>query len=270
MHASLEPAPGGVKHPPLVALTTDFGLEDPFVGVMKGVILGICPGARIVDLTHGIPPQDVLAGCLALGEAAPYFPPGTVHVAVVDPGVGSARAALAVRTPRFLFVAPDNGILSFLSPDEVLEVRRLENPDLWLHPVSRTFHGRDVFAPVAAHLARGVPLAEVGPEHAELRRLHLPEPVPEPGAVRGEVLGFDRFGNAVTNIRARDLPRPGRAVEVAGRTVPLLGTYAEAPPGRPLALWGSWGRLEVSVRDGSARQVLGLGKGDPVRVLLDG
>ncbi len=270
MGASLEPARGGVKRPPLVTLTTDFGLQDPFVGVMKGVILGICPGARIVDVTHGIPPQDVLAGCLALGDAAPYFPPDTVHVAVVDPGVGSDRPAVAVRTARALFVAPDNGLLSFLRPDEVLEVRRLENPDLWLHPVSRTFHGRDVFAPVAAHLARGVPLADVGPEHPGLRRLHLPGPVREPGAVRGEVLGFDRFGNAVTNIREGDLPRPGRAAEVAGRRIPLLGTYAETAPGRALALWGSSGRLEVSVREGSAREALGLRRGDPVRVLLDG
>ena len=267
MHSSLGGARRGVKNTPVVALTTDFGLEDPFVGIMKGVILGICPRARLVDVTHGIPPQDVLSGCLALEAAAPFFPEGTVHLAVVDPGVGTRRPAVAVRTARGLFVAPDNGLLTFLSEAQVEEVRRIENPDLWLHPVSRTFHGRDVFAPVAAHLAAGVPLDRVGPPARGIHRVPVPHALRAGDAVLGEILAFDRFGNALTNIRRGDVGFEPGALEVAGRRVPVLGVYAEAPPGEPLALWGSTGRLEVSVREGSARRALGLKRGDPVRVV---
>ncbi|RMG88808.1 MAG: hypothetical protein D6708_10915 [Candidatus Dadabacteria bacterium] len=262
MKASLKPTPGVVKEPPVVTLTTDFGTRDPFVGVMKGVILRICPGAQLVDLTHELPPQDVLAGAIALEDAVGYFPAGTVHLAVVDPGVGTDRPALAVRTDRHWFVAPDNGLLSFLPEGEIREIRRIENPDLWLHPVSATFHGRDVFAPVAAHLAAGIAPERVGPLADGLKRLAFPRPRPTPEGLEGEILGFDRFGNAFTNLR-----RPGaagRAVGVAGRELSLLRTYAEAAPGQPLALWGSSDRLEIAVRNGSARRDLGLERGDRV------
>ncbi len=267
MPSSLGGGRGGVKNAPVIALTTDFGLEDPFVGIMKGVILGVCPGARLVDVTHGIPPQDVLSGCLALEAAAPFFPGGTVHLAVVDPGVGTLRPAVAVRTARALFVAPDNGLLSFLAEAEVEEVRRIENPDLWLHPVSRTFHGRDVFAPVAAHLAAGVPLERVGPPAGGIHRIRVPHALRAGDTVLGEILAFDRFGNALTSIRRGDVGFEPGALEVAGRRVPVLSAYAEASPGEPLALWGSTGRLEVSVREGSALRDLGLKRGDPVRVV---
>jgi len=262
MEARVEPAPRAVKEPAVVTLTTDFGSRDPFVGVMKGVILGICPRARLVDLVHELPPQDVLAGCLALEAAAPFFPPGTVHLAVVDPGVGTDRPAVAVATKAAWFVAPDNGLLSFLDPAEIREVRRIENPDLWLHPVSSTFHGRDVFAPVAAHLAAGGSPDRIGPRADSIHRLALPEPRPTPEGVEGQVLAFDRFGNAVTNLRRRH--GPGRRVRVAGREVPVVRTYAEVDPGDALALWGSTGRLEISVREGSARRVLGLTRGTPI------
>ncbi|GAB4266220.1 MAG: SAM-dependent chlorinase/fluorinase [Deferrisomatales bacterium] len=233
---------------------------------MKGVILGICPEARVVDLTHGIPPHDILAACLALEAAHSYFPSGTIHVAVVDPGVGTDRAPVAVRTAEQIFVAPDNGLLTFLPSEAILEVRRLDNPRLRLHPVSATFHGRDVFAPAAGHLAAGTPFAELGPRQERLVRLAWPHPQPTPGGVRGEVLAFDRFGNAVTNLRPTDLPPSPRCVEVAGRTLAFAGTYGEVPSGTPLALIGSGGRVEISVREGSAREALGLVRGTPLEV----
>jgi len=253
-----------VKEPPLLALTSDFGLEDPFVGIMKAVILGICPDARFVDLTHGIPPQDVLAGHLALEAARPYLPPGTIHLAVVDPGVGTERGAVAVRTERDAFVGPDNGLFSFLDPGEIQEIRALENPDLWFTPRSATFHGRDVFAPVAAHLARGVNWEELGPPAPALHRLTLPEPRLDPEGLTGQVLTFDRFGNAITNLRAAHLDPATRRVRAAGRDIPLETTYGRVPSGEPVALVGSSGRLEIAVRNGDARLCLGLSRGSPV------
>jgi len=253
-----------VKDAPLVALTTDFGLDDVYVGVMKGVILGVCPEACILDLTHGIPPQDVLAGCLALEAARPFLPHGTIHAAVVDPGVGTGRAAIAVRTERDAFVGPDNGLFSFLEPGEIREARYLENPDLWLHPISATFHGRDVFAPVAAHLARGLPWQELGPSAPEIYRIPLPRPTPGPEGLTGQVLTFDRFGNAITNLRTADLSPELRRVQVAGREFPVGATYGHVAPGQPVALVGSSGRLELAVREGNARLTLGLSRGSPV------
>ena len=255
-----------VKTPPVIALTTDFGLEDPYVGVMKGVILGICPGARLIDVTHGIPPQDVLAGCLALEAARPYFPKGTIHVAVVDPGVGTDRAILAVRTAEAAFLAPDNGLLSFLAEREIAEIRRIESDRLFLHPVSRTFHGRDVFAPVAGHLAAGVAFEALGPPASRLERLVIPRAERSASGIAGEVLLFDRFGNAVTSIREEDLPAGAKKATVAGRTLPFVATYGSVAVGSPLCLLGSSGRLELSVRGGDARKELGLRRGDRVVV----
>lgn len=256
-----------VKHPPLLALTTDFGLNDIYVGVMKGVILSICPGARILDLTHGIPPQDVLAGCLALEAARRYLPTGTVHVAVVDPGVGTDRRAVAVRTDRDAFVGPDNGLFSFLAPAEIREVRYLDNPQLTLTPRSATFHGRDVFAPVAAHLAEGTDWSELGTLATEISRLPLPKPEVSPDGFTGQVLTFDRFGNAVTSFRADHLSPERNRVLVAGQEIPVKTTYGDVGPGQPVALVGSSGRLEIAVRDGDARRVLGLDRGS--RVVLE-
>ena len=256
----------GVKRRAVVALTTDFGHDDPFVGVMKGVILSICPDAALVDLTHGVPPQDVLAGCLALESAEPFFPPGTIHVAVVDPGVGTDRRSLLVRTDRAFYLAPDNGLLSFLEAGEIREIRSIGNPDYFLHPVSCTFHGRDVFAPAAAHLAGGAPPTSFGPRLSGMARLSIPGATPLAFGVAGEVLAFDRFGNALTSIRARDLPADSRAVWAGGKELPLAPTYDAVPPGAPLGLVGSSGRLEISISRGSARDSLGLRKGDPVQV----
>ncbi|MBI5386804.1 MAG: SAM-dependent chlorinase/fluorinase [Verrucomicrobia bacterium] len=245
----------------IITLTTDFGLSDWFVGAMRGVILGLAPRAQIVDLTHGVPPGDVRAGAFALAAGCRCFPRGTIHVAVVDPGVGSARHALAVRTDDYVFVGPDNGLLSFaLAGEKVRAVRRLTEERWFRRPVSRNFHGRDVFAPVAAHLSRGLPFAKLGPSAADWVRLPWPEPVTRGRTVRGEVVYLDRFGNAITSIRNEQLPpREGLVIRLSGnRRIPLRQFYQAVPAGRPVALPGSAGLLEVAVNGGSAADRLGL------------
>ena len=254
----------------LITLTTDFGARDPFVGVMKGVILGICPDARLVDLTHEIAPQDVRGAQLALESAVGFFPPGTIHLAVVDPGVGSARRPLALEAGGQRFVGPDNGLFTFALSDPgwtavTLEARRYRLPE-----VSRTFHGRDVFAPAAAHLARGVALADLGPPARDLARQPLPVARSEGTSLLGEVLAADRFGNLITSITVAQLAgAPDVVVEVAGRTLGgLLAAYAEGERDRAAPILGSQGRLEIFVRDGDARALLGAEPGTPVRVRL--
>lgn len=258
---------------PLITLTTDFGLSDAYVGTMKGVIAGICPRARVIDLTHGILPGDILGAAFALATASLYFPRGTIHVAVVDPGVGSARAAIALRTKLATFIGPDNGILvPAVRNLKVLECRRIENLALCLAEISATFHGRDVFAPVAAHLACGLSLARLGPRHRNPVRLTWPEPVREVGRIRGEVITVDRFGNAVTNVPSSWLPAPqSRASKVrinAGKTrgLPLSDCYASVSAGKPLGVRGSSGFLEIAVNQGNAAGQLGLARGSKVTV----
>ncbi|MFH1725044.1 MAG: SAM-dependent chlorinase/fluorinase [Elusimicrobiota bacterium] len=252
----------------VIALLTDFGHKDPFAGIMKGVILARCPWARVVDLCHGVPPQDVRAGALRLMAAVPYFPKGTLFVCVVDPGVGSERAILWARGARGQFLAPDNGLLSWASRVEPLrEVRRVANARLFLDEVSRTFHGRDIFAPVAAALACGVPPSELGPRRRKLVRLPFPEARRRGGRVRGEVIAFDGFGNAVTNLRPADL-RPNVSLEACGLALgPLRRAYASVPSGGPLALVGSYGFVELSVRDGNFAAKYRVQVGEPVFAL---
>jgi S-adenosylmethionine hydrolase len=251
----------------LVTLLTDFGAADTYVAEMKGVILGIAPGATIVDATHAVPPGDVRAGALALARVAPAFPEGTVHVAVVDPGVGTGRRAVIVQTRRSLLVGPDNGLLSLAARREtIVAAVAIADPARTRHPVSRTFHGRDVFAPAAARLARGVPLAEFGPPIADLTRIDLPAPIVVGDRLVGEVLTVDRFGNAVSNVDEAALAAfaGGRAVAVTAGTSPaarLVGTYGDAAPGEAVALIGSGGCLELSVRDGDAARAFGLAPG---------
>ncbi len=261
----------------IVTLLTDFGLDDTYAGVLKGVIWEICPQARIADLTHQVSPQNILQGAYLLATACRYFPPGTVHLAVVDPGVGSGRAAIAAETPTALFVAPDNGLLSFvweeLSPQERAAARvvELREPRYWRPPVSDTFHGRDIFAPVAAHLAAGLPLESLGPLRETMHLLETAPQVGADGAVVGRILHVDHFGNCISNIRREQVS----AVLQQGsfhcairehRFTALSRTYAEAPPGAPLTLIGSSGRLEIAVRNGSAAAQLGLAIGDPIRL----
>jgi S-adenosyl-L-methionine hydrolase (adenosine-forming) len=260
-----------IRMVPIITLTTDFGLHDPFVGIMKGVILSICPSARLVDLTHDVAPQDILGGALALEAGWPYFPEGSVHLAVVDPGVGSARRALAVQARGHYLVGPDNGLLTPALMDAGWRAVALTAPEYRLAEVSRTFHGRDVFAPAAAYLAAGVPLERLGPAVTDPVRRPIPRSRLEDGALIGEVLAVDRFGNLLTSIEAAQLVGlPGGrpvAVEVADRTVAgPVEVYADGADARPTAIVGSTGRVEIFVRDGRADQVLGVGRGAPVRV----
>lgn len=255
----------------VVTLTTDFGLADPYVGILKGVIAGRAPEATVIDISHGIPPQDVLAGALVLRHAVPYFPPGSVHVAVVDPGVGTARRPLCVETPVGALVGPDNGVLSLAA--EALGTRRivhLTDDRLFLSPRSTTFHGRDVFAPVAAALATGTSPASLGTEVRELERLAVPAPRVEADRAQGVVVYVDRFGNLVSNVGADVLARlPHRPLSVSAGCVTVRGietSYGAVAPGEPVAVVNSWGLLEIAVRDGSAAERLAVGVGCPVLI----
>ncbi len=255
----------------LLTLTTDFGLTDWFAGTLKGVVLARAPDTRIVDISHGIAPGDSRGGAFALAASCAYFPEGTVHLAVVDPGVGGSRAALAVRTKRFLFVGPDNGVLSFALRNETVEsARYLRNEELFLSSVSRTFHGRDVFAPVAAYLCGGGEIEKVGPEAREWVRLRWPEPLPAGrGQWRGEVVYVDRYGNAITNLPETLLPEGGEnsaavmALE-GGREVPVKAFYGAVERGVPVAVPGSSGLIELAVNAGHAGDSLDLFIGSPV------
>ena len=256
------------RAPPAIAFLTDFGTRDHYVGAMKGAALAICPGATLVDITHEIDPQDVLGGALELSAAVPYFPTGTIFVAVVDPGVGSRRRAIAAQAGPYRFVAPDNGLLTLALRGARAEIVSLENPRYARDEVSRTFEGRDRFAPAAAWLAAGVPIAELGPGIADPVVIEVPGPLIDRAALSGIVLRADRFGNLITNIDRSTLERfaAGAAVHAAiGRRVgiPLVGTYAEST-GDICALVGSSGRLEIAVRGGSAAAFVGAARGTPV------
>ena len=256
------PRPSGV-----VTLLTDFGLDDPYVGTIKGVVLTLNPRARLVDLTHAVPPQDVQRAAVLLEGAWRFFPRGTVHLAIVDPGVGGARRPIAVEAGGHYFVGPDNGLLGFCFDLPGARGVELADPRYHRPPVSRTFHGRDLFAPVAAHCSRGVPLAAVGAALRHPVRLPGRRPRRVRGRVEGEVLLTDRFGNLLTNLTGRALPGPpARGVLRIGsaRIRGLVGTYADRPRQALGAAIDSSGRVEVFVREGSARQRLGIGPGAPV------
>jgi len=259
-----------IKASGIVALLTDYGLKDPYAGVMKGALLTVNPDARLVDITHEIPPQDVREGGRILSAARPYFPTGTIFVAVVDPGVGTDRAILGVETDRHYFLAPDNGLLSFLDRDGgIRRIVQVSEPKYFLKPVSRTFHGRDIFAPVAGHLSRGVDLARFG---QAVNRLTTKESiatrVSSSGVLEGEIVSIDRFGNLITNIPGDLLPDARRVRITVGRRVvrSLSRSYADVRKGNLLALVGSTGHLEISVNQGSARTAAGIRRGDRVLV----
>jgi S-adenosyl-L-methionine hydrolase (adenosine-forming) len=257
------PAPSGI-----VTILTDFGLDDAYVGIVKGVILAINPAAHLVDLTHAVPPQDVLRGALALDTAYRFFPPGTVHLAVVDPGVGGPRRALALSVDGHYFVGPDNGLFGFLLAAPRLRAVRLASPAYRRGgTVSRTFHARDVFAPAAAHCSLGVPLERFGPPVHDPVRLDWPRPSRVGRRLVGRVLLADRFGNLLTNLAPADLPGPAAdcVLEIAGQRIEgIVGTYGERPLRALGSVVDSSGRLEVFVREGSARDRLGVGPGAAV------
>ncbi len=252
---------------PLVTLTSDFGYRDHYVGAMKGAILAINPQAAVIDLTHAIPTCDIRAGAFTLWHAAREFPPGTVHLAVVDPGVGGARRGLVLRACEVLWVGPDNGLFHFVLSDPTCEVFEIAASELISDTVSPTFHGRDIFAPIAAHLAQGLDPREVGSPIADPVRLDIAPLVQDGNLTRGEIVSVDRFGNLITNIARANLRDTTQPVEIraGNRTVTGLScTYGDAEPGVVLAVLGSSDRLEISVNRGSAAVQLGLQVGDPV------
>ena len=264
---------------PIITLTTDFGLNDHFVGTMKGAILSLAPEAEIVDICHSVQAFDILDGALTLAQAYSYFPVRTVHVVVVDPGVGSSRRPILASSERQNFVAPDNGVLSLIyAREERLSVRHITSEHYFLQPLSNTFHGRDIFAPVAAYLAKGVDHEKFGDEITDFVRFNAPRPkVIDPKTIRGVVLKVDRFGNLVTNITPQDVPLlfqpkpPAFKIVVGKNEITSMKTnYAEGAPGEVFGILGSMGYLEIAANRGAAAQLVAAGKGAEVNVVLEG
>ncbi len=267
-----------MDHHRIITLLTDFGHQDPFVGIMKGVILGLSPNAVVVDLCHDMAAYDVLTGSFLLQSAVPFFPSGTIHVAVVDPGVGGSRRPILAHIDDQFFVAPDNGLLSYPMADGTIrEIRTITAREYLLRPVSATFHGRDVFAPVAAHLARGVPPRRFGPEIVDAVRLPIPRPrLDAAGTLSGQVIRIDRFGNCITNIARQDLEAlaAGTAGSVRvllnGRPVGrLVQFFGEAGTGGRGAIIGSTGHLELFACQGNLARQWGIAPGTMVRLEKD-
>jgi S-adenosylmethionine hydrolase len=255
----------------IITLTTDYGTNDHLVGTMKGAMLRINPELTIVDITHNVTPFDLLDGALAIGSAYSYFPPKTVHVVVVDHGVGTERRPLLVSAQNQYFIAPDNGVLSFIfEREENVVVRHANVEHYFLHPVSKTFHGRDVFGPVAAWLTKSWQTPSMGEEITDYKKFALPKPKAADGVLKGVVLRVDSFGNLVTNFRSEDLPEgvlASGAVKFQLGThavTKLVDTFAKGNAGESVASVGSSGYLEVGVNKGSAARTLGLGRGTPV------
>jgi S-adenosylmethionine hydrolase len=272
----------------IITLTTDFGYDDAYVAAVKGAILSINPEANIIDINHSVKPQDILQAAFILSVAYRYFPKQTVHMAIVDPGVGSERRGIILKTPSAIFVAPDNGILSYIIDDlfsvesrplteqshdlkeivfkKGLEAAAITDPRFWRHPVSSTFHGRDIFAPVAAGLSLGISPYEFGEKINSLHILPIPKPSLDPeGNLVGRVLHVDRFGNLITNIKSDDLPGKDIVIEVAGHCIQGISDYYAQNKGI-MAIVGSSGYLEVSLRDGSACDFMGAMLGDEIKV----
>jgi S-adenosylmethionine hydrolase len=256
---------------PVIALLTDFGTRDHYAGTMKGVMLGICPDATLVDISHDVPAHDVLAAALELAAACPHFPSGTVFLAVVDPGVGSSRRGIAAEAGDYRFVAPDNGVLTAVldehPPKRVVELteRKYARPT-----VSRTFEGRDRFAPAAAWLAKGIDLTALGRTAGAIQRLEIPQPLVEADRIDGVVVRVDRFGNLITNIRRKAFELlAGGSLEIraGAHQVPrVVSTYTDAPPGEVCALFGSTDHLEIAANGASAAAMLDLDRGAAVQV----
>ncbi|MBI2413578.1 MAG: SAM-dependent chlorinase/fluorinase [Deltaproteobacteria bacterium] len=252
----------------LMTLTTDFGLKDPYQGAMKGAILSVNREARIIDITHLISPGNILEGALVMLESCGFFPKGTIHVGVVDPGVGGKRRPILVETERFLFVGPDNGLFSLvLRNEKVKRVVHLTEERYFRKEVSNTFHGRDIFGPVAAHLSKGVSPSGFGPEITDILGISLPEPEREKGVIAGEVIYVDSFGNIITNINGSDALSfgPDASLELNGKEIKgLKRTYSEAGNGSPLSLISSSDFLEIAVNAGDAGKAFNARVGDKV------
>ena len=256
---------------PVITLTTDYGTNDHLVGTMKGVILKINPDVTIVDITHNVTPFDLLDGALTIGSAYSYFPPKTVHIVVVDPGVGTDRRPLLVSAQNQYFVAPDNGVLSVIyEREENVVVRHANVEHYYLSPVSKTFHGRDIFAPVAAWLTKGWQTPSMGDEITDYKKFAMPKPKAADGGLKGVVLRVDAFGNLITNFRAENLPEGAAEnghfqIQVGTQVVKkLVDTFARGAAGEPIAYIGSSGYIEIGINKGSAARTLSLGRGTPV------
>jgi hypothetical protein len=249
-----------------IALLSDFGTRDWFVASMKGVILSVNPGAVIIDINHDIAPGDITAGAFNLLACHASFPAGTIFVAVVDPGVGSRRAAMAVKAGGYVFIGPDNGLFSLVMDNYYKsEVRSLESTRYFQKEISATFHGRDIFAPVGAYLSRGVAFEKFGPKMKTVVRLSIEAARASGRLITGSVIYIERFGNAITNISSSLTSQAGR-IRVKGHTIPLCGSYGDVAPGKPVAVIGSCGFVEISVNRGNAAQKLRLKIGDRVTV----
>jgi S-adenosylmethionine hydrolase len=279
---------------PIITILTDFGTNDGYIGTMKGVILGIVPDAQIIDISNQIQPQNILQAASVLSDAYRYFPAHTVHLVVVDPGVGSARDPIAMQTLNGTFVAPDNGVLTYIRLEESESIRamKLDNPTYWLPTPSSTFHGRDIFSPAAAHLASGVPFEKIGSALADIKVLSLPQIAITPTAITGEAIRIDHFGNALTNIAKfrwvdDDTLELQPIYLVEGATSPLrisashaqvtVGwhtltgihhTYTDVAPGQHVALIGSRGELEIALNQGNASETMTIHVGVPVTIQI--
>ncbi len=252
----------------LITLTTDFGTRDGYVAQMKGVILGINPEARLIDVTHDIESFGVMEAALVIKGLSEYFLAGTIHVAVVDPGVGSNRRGVVMRLDERFYVGPDNGLFSLVfARSDLREVREISNSNLFLPKAHPTFHGRDIFAPVAAHLSLGGVLEAVGPAIEDPVMLAIPQPIQTENGIEGEVIYIDRFGNITSNIEAGMLSRPVDSVQIAGQEINGINKFfSEVPAGSPVALINSFGFLEIAVNLGNASMNLGVQKGSRVKV----
>ena len=265
-----------MAHRPIITLTTDFGSNDHFVGAMKGVILEIVPEAQIVDICHSVQAFDVLDGALTISQAYSYFPTRTVHVVVVDLGVGTARRPIVASSDKYHFVAPDNGVLSLVYAREArMHVRHITSQHYFLQPVSNTFHARDIFSPVAAFLAKEVDSLKFGDEVEDYVRFSAPKPkAVDENRLRGVVLKVDRFGNLVTNITPQDAPMlfaAGKAFKIivgSREITEIHNAYAEGAPGEVVGILGSMGFLEIAANRGAAAQLTGAGKGSDVTIIL--
>lgn len=266
-----------MPHRPIITLTTDFGTNDHFVGAVKGVILDIVPEAAIVDISHAVQAFDVLDGAIMISQAYSYFPTGTVHMVVVDPGVGTTRRPIIASSDGYHFVAPDNGVLSMVyAKEERIHVRHVTSDHYFHQPVSSTFHGRDVFAPVAAYLAKFVDSHKFGDEIEDYVKFAAPRPKPNgDNRMRAIVLKVDRFGNLITNITAEDIPalfaeKPGKFKLVVGNKeiTEVRNAYAEGKPGEVFAILGSMGYLEIVANRAPAAQLTGAAKGAEISILL--
>jgi len=258
---------------PIITLLTDFGLRDSYVAEMKAVILSICPEANIIDISHEVRKYDIRMGAYLLARASRYFPNGTIHLAIVDPGVGSERRAIIVESQRAYYVGPDNGILMMAAEiDGIKHVYQITNKKYMLKTISRTFHGRDIFSPVAAHLARGIPPKEFGPEIKNPIKPSYTKPKTINKTIEGEIIHIDDFGNIITNITIENLKEIGITegdiinVKIGEKTMKLklCTSYTEIPPNQPLTIIGSGETLEISINQGNAAKTLQTNVGDKV------